>query len=157
MEVIRRSREHTVPVVACVHCAADVMLCRGEVISLWHVASSQRALSLVIYDGYNPHSRSVSRPTLVKYGCLEVFVIVLETTGSGKQWAQGCSSVSLLSTYWTGLMGRLRRQQSASKTDKESLNCMTERRRQSWCIACMWWWTVSCVGLTRLWWQVPTI
>ena len=73
--------------------------------------------------------RSVSRPTLVQYGCLEVFVIVLETTGCGKQWAQGCSSASLPSTYRTGSMWRLRRQQSASKTEKESLNRHTEDRR----------------------------
>ena len=41
-----------VPVVACVNFAADVMLCRGEVIPLWHVANRQRALSPVNYDGY---------------------------------------------------------------------------------------------------------
>jgi len=42
-----------VPVVACVHSAADVMLCRGEVIPLWHVANSLRALSSSSYDGYS--------------------------------------------------------------------------------------------------------
>ena len=41
-----------VPVVAGVHCAADVMLCRGDVIPLLHVASSQRVLSPASYDGY---------------------------------------------------------------------------------------------------------
>ena len=44
-----------------------------------------------------PHFRSFLRPTLVKYGCLEVFVIVLETTDCGKQLALACSSVSLRS------------------------------------------------------------
>ena len=38
-----------VPVVACVHCATDVMLCWGEVIPLCHVANSQRALSPARY------------------------------------------------------------------------------------------------------------
>ena len=42
-----------VPVVACVHFADDVMLCRGEVIPLWHVVNSQRALSPASYDGYS--------------------------------------------------------------------------------------------------------
>ena len=42
-----------VPVVACVHCAADVMLCRGEVIPLWYIANSQRTLSPASYAEYS--------------------------------------------------------------------------------------------------------
>ena len=152
---MKRSREHTCP------CRRVCTLrCRCDALSGWSNSALTRrkyAAGLVASQLWliRPHCRSVSRPTLVKYGRLEVFVIVLETTASGKQWAQGCSSASLPPSNWTGPMWRLRRQQSASQTENESINLHMEVRWPSWSIACMWWWTVLYAGLTRLWWQLP--
>ena len=94
---------------------------------------------------------------LVRYDCLRVFVIDLETT----DWRETMGARVFIGFPTTDLLKWSDVASSSSticiKNEKENLNHHTEDRRPSWSIACMWWWTVSYVRLARLWWQLPNI